>query len=197
MAELKTRIFETTYENGFVRWIKSNGIEIVRMIYSAVRDHNWGTIEPEITEEKIELNETGFLIKTLVKYQKADIHFESGYTITGNGNRLEFEMNGEAKSTFKTNRVGFCVLHPIKECAGKMCTIIHPDGSSEKSVFPESISPVQPMKNISMMEWNPDKKINAKLSFSGDIFEMEDQRNWTDASYKTYCRPLSLPFSML
>ena len=26
------------------------------------------------------------------------------------------------------------------------------------------------------------------------MFEMEDQRNWSDASYKTYSRPLSLPF---
>ena len=28
----------------------------------------------------------------------------------------------------------------------------------------------------------------------GDTFEMEDQRNWTDASYKTYCRPLARGF---
>ena len=28
----------------------------------------------------------------------------------------------------------------------------------------------------------------------GDTFEMEDQRNWTDASYKTYVRPLALPW---
>ena len=27
----------------------------------------------------------------------------------------------------------------------------------------------------------------------GDSFEMEDQRNWTDASFKTYVRPLSKP----
>jgi D-apionolactonase len=28
----------------------------------------------------------------------------------------------------------------------------------------------------------------------GDTFEMEDQRNWTDASFKTYCTPLELPY---
>src|SRR5215210_1152295 len=28
----------------------------------------------------------------------------------------------------------------------------------------------------------------------GDVFEMEDQRNWMDASYKTYVRPLALPW---
>ena len=29
---------------------------------------------------------------------------------------------------------------------------------------------------------------------TGDVFEMEDQRNWTDASFKTYCTPLRQPF---
>ncbi|HEX8488557.1 MAG TPA: hypothetical protein VF642_08445, partial [Propionibacteriaceae bacterium] len=28
----------------------------------------------------------------------------------------------------------------------------------------------------------------------GDVFETEDQRNWTDASFKTYSTPLDLPF---
>ncbi len=28
----------------------------------------------------------------------------------------------------------------------------------------------------------------------GDTFEMEDQRNWSDASYKTYVRPLARPW---
>ena len=31
------------------------------------------------------------------------------------------------------------------------------------------------------------------LIFSGELFETEDQRNWTDASYKTYCTPQILP----
>ena len=32
------------------------------------------------------------------------------------------------------------------------------------------------------------------FEFEGDAFEMEDQRNWTDGSFKTYSTPLSLPF---
>jgi hypothetical protein len=36
--------------------------------------------------------------------------------------------------------------------------------------------------------------LEATVSFAGDVFEMEDQRNWSDASYKTYCTPLGLPF---
>ena len=30
--------------------------------------------------------------------------------------------------------------------------------------------------------------------FGGDVFEMEDYRKWTDASYKTYITPIGLPY---
>ena len=33
--------------------------------------------------------------------------------------------------------------------------------------------------------------ITARFSFEGDEFELEDQRNWTDAEFKTYSTPLS------
>jgi hypothetical protein len=34
----------------------------------------------------------------------------------------------------------------------------------------------------------------AELDFVGDVFEMEDHRNWTDGNFKTYCTPLSKPY---
>jgi hypothetical protein len=40
MRLLKTKYFETIYDNGSIRWIKSGSAEILRMVYSAVRDHN-------------------------------------------------------------------------------------------------------------------------------------------------------------
>ena len=192
--KLQTKYYQLEYENAGVRWIKSNDTEIIRMIYSAVRDHNWGTIETEITSERIQQTDAGFQVDVQVKYKKDNIDFEAEFLISGVENRLVFEMKGEAKSSFKTNRVGFCVLHPIKECAGKECTVFHPGGETETAFFPGLISPQQPMVNISALEWQLSEKIKARLKFEGDIFEMEDQRNWTDASYKTYCRPLDLPF---
>ena len=44
-------------------------------------------------------------------------------------------------------------------------------------------------------EFLPGLKVNCRME--GDTFEMEDQRNWTDASYKTYVRPLALPWPYL
>ncbi len=40
--------------------------------------------------------------------------------------------------------------------------------------------------------WSSAPDVTASFSFEGDEFEMEDQRNWTDASFKTYSTPLSL-----
>jgi D-apionolactonase len=191
---LKAGQLELTYENGSIRWIRFGNTEILRMIYSAVRDRNWGTIEPKIEEEVLEINENTFDIKLRVNYQADPIHFVADYHISGEPNKIRFEMQGTAQSTFLKNRIGFCVLHPIAECAGQEAKVFHPDGSRTDFTFPQQIAAHQPVRNIQSIQWNPAQGMTATLNFSGDLFEMEDQRNWTDASFKTYCTPLGLPF---
>jgi len=191
---LKAGQLELVYENGSVRWIKLANTEILRMIYSAVRDRNWGTIEPKIESESIEIGDNTFDIRLKVSYQKGAIQFFAEYHISGEKNKICFEMQGTAQSDFLKNRIGLCVLHPIAECAGKRAKVSHPDGSCSDFTFPEQIAAHQPVQNFQSMQWNPAPGMNATLNFSGDVFEIEDQRNWTDASYKTYCTPLRLPF---
>lgn len=191
---LKAGQLELVYENGSVRWIKLGNTEILRMIYSAVRDRNWGTIGPKIESEILEIGKDSFSIKLKVSYQADPIHFVAEYHLSGEKNRIQFEMRGMAQSDFLKNRIGFCVLHPITECSGQKAKVFHPDESSSDFIFPEQISAHQPVRNIQSMQWSPAQGMTAKLNFSGEVFEMEDQRNWTDASYKTYCTPLGLPF---
>jgi hypothetical protein len=92
------------------------------------------------------------------------------------------------------NRIGFCVLHPMRECAGQPCTVEKVDGSVEDGRFPKHISPHQPFKDVRAISHQVIPGVWAEVRFDGDIFEMEDQRNWTDASFKTYSTPLDLPF---
>jgi hypothetical protein len=42
------------YEAGNLRYIKCGDVELLRMIYPAVRDENWETIIPTIEDEKWE-----------------------------------------------------------------------------------------------------------------------------------------------
>jgi len=94
---------------------------------------------------------------------------------------------------FLTNRAGFTLLHPLRDVVGTPLGIIHPKGSVSLSHFPLLISPDQVAAGIAGLRYCVNG-IDAEITFQGEVFEMEDQRNWSDASFKTYCRPLSLPF---
>ena len=184
------------YRNGEIRQVCLDRIQVLNAIYAAVRDQNWTTIPFTVSSEIIEEKEDGFKIKLNLSYSLGKIYFNSIMSIEAKGNKLHVNFDGEAKSSFLRNRIGLCILHPIKECRGRTVLIIHPDGSTSEGLFPELISPDQPFFNISGMSWKPTEGLSANLSFLGDIFEAEDQRNWTDSSYKTYSTPLELPFPL-
>ncbi len=182
------------YEEGNLRYIDCNGTEIIRMIYAAVRDRSWLTAAPEITDEIIEVKPGSFHISYNCRYRLNDIDFSAAYSIDGYANgRITFEMKGKALSTFLRNRIGFCVLHPVLGCAGVECRIDHSDGSFETRPFPKYIDPGNPFRDIQSMNWTIEDELQVTLNFYGNVFETEDHRNWTDASFKTYCTPLAPP----
>jgi len=180
-------------ENGFARYITWGGLEILRMVYYAVRDENWGTIPQVIENVKIHEGDNTFEVRYGAHTQHPTIDFRWYCRIKGRRDTFTFDIQGEAHSDFYRNRIGFCVLHPIAPCKGKAVGIAHPNGTVSQHQFPGFISPHQPFKNSTGMQWDVEN-VQATLRFKGDLFETEDQRNWLDASYKTYGTPLDLPF---
>ena len=94
-------------------------------------------------------------------------------------------------ASLTTNRTGFVVLHP-DTAAGLPLAVTHPDGTVEETTFPTTIMPDQPAFDIAGLTHRV-RGVTAEVTFDGGMFEMEDQRNWMDASFKTYVRPLRLP----
>ncbi|GAB3313838.1 hypothetical protein GCM10027299_01260 [Larkinella ripae] len=183
------------YENGFLRYIRLGDHEVLRLMYHAVRDSNWATATHEIQDETVDQQADSFRIRYTCICRSETIHLRWQCEITGDPDgTIQFNIDGEALAEFRRNRAGFCILHPIPECAGQACTLTHPDGSQSVATFPDTINPHQPFFNIREMQWPTVNGGAAVLWFVGDVFETEDQRNWTDASYKTYCTPLSKPF---
>ncbi len=183
------------YEAGKLRYLCLGDCEVLRMIYPAIRDQYWRTAPAQILSEKIQIEAQSFSIEYTARYQLEAVDFQAHYVFEGDAEgRLSVTMRGEALSDFQRNRIGLCVLHPIDTCGGKPVSIIHPDGSREASTFPYLISPHQPFIGVQGMEWSPAPGLQVQLHFEGEIFETEDQRNWTDGSYKTYGTPLSIPF---
>jgi hypothetical protein len=182
------------YAGGDIRYVRLGSHEILRRVYAAVRDHNWTTIIPRIEHEVIEQTADSFRVTFVAEHQQGDIDFHGHGSISGAADgTITFTFDGEARSTFRRNRVGFCVLHP-DSCAGQPCIVLHTDGSVEDSQFPLYISAHQPIFDIRSIMQEIEPGVRAEVVMEGDTFEMEDQRNWTDASYKTYCTPLAIPY---
>ena len=95
---------------------------------------------------------------------------------------------------FLTARTGFVVLHPLKGVVGHAVEVEHVDGRIRQATFPELVDPVQPFLDIRSLTHEVLPGLKATVRFAGDTWEMEDHRNWTDASFKTYVRPLALPW---
>jgi len=188
-----TLVFEP--ELAFVRYLRYGNAEVIRGIYAAVRDRNWGTVAPQVSKLKVETTDGAFRVSFDVTCKEGPIDFLWHGEIIGEASsKVTFRMQGEARSTFLRNRVGFCVLHPVKECAGKPCTVKHSTGASESGKFPLYVSPDQPFKDMTAVSHEVAPGVTAEVMFEGETFEMEDHRNWTDASYKTYCTPLDKPY---
>ena len=203
-TQLRAGPLSMIFEAGDLRYIRFGDHEILRRVYVAVRDHNWDTILPQLSNVQIEHDGDAFRITYDVKNKGADVDFFWQGIITGDTDgTITFSMDGEALSTFRRNRIGFCVLHPMG-CAGIPCRIEKVDGAVEESAFPVTIAPqllvdgeikpVAPFNNMRSVRYEVTSGVEAEVRFEGEIFEMEDQRNWTDASYKTYGTPLSQPF---
>jgi len=180
-------------EGGDLRYVSAGGVEVVRRLYMAVRDRNWDTIEPRYTEFTVEDRGDSFTVRFAAEHVSGDVDFAWRGTIEGRPDgTIVYEMDGAPRRAFYRNRIGFCVLHPM-ELAGTSVEVETPDGTVT-GAFPTRISPHQPFLDMQAIRHPVGQSATLTIRFEGDLFEMEDQRNWTDASYKTYCTPLRLPY---
>lgn len=184
------------FVNGNLRSIRYGGIEVLRAIAYIVRDRDWGTYEPALTNLMIDCGADSFSVSYTANCTGQDasrLAFRT--TIKGSSDgRLVFDVSALPESDFETNRCGFCILHPIAGLAGSAVTVEHTDGSVVATKLPLLIDPWQPFKDLRAITHEVQPGITAECRMEGDTFEMEDQRNWSDASYKTYVRPLALPW---
>jgi hypothetical protein len=183
------------FEDGNLRYIRFGAREVLRHVYAAVRDRNWGTAPAAVSGLKIDDGRSRFTISYDALYRLRDIEFTARITITGEKDgSIVWTFAGKALTAFLKNRIGFCVLHPVAECAGRPCSVRKIDGELVQGRFPLDIAPHQPFLDFRGIVHEVLPGLRATVLFEGDVFEMEDHRNWTDASYKTYSTPLRLPF---
>src|SRR5215207_8108753 len=63
------------YENGDLRYIKIGQYEIIRRIYVATRDPNWGTVPNVLSNVRMDVESDHFQIRYTVDNRQGDIDF--------------------------------------------------------------------------------------------------------------------------
>jgi hypothetical protein len=197
--ELSAGPFRLLFDQGDLRYVKIGQHEVLRRVYVAVRDRNWNTIPATISQLSVQSGEDTFAIGYDAVHVAGEIDFAWRAEITGESDgKIRFTFDGVARSSFLRNRIGFCVLHPA-ELAGVSCEVDYANGSGYATSFPRLVAAEQPVRaihDLTAIRHEVAPGWWAEVSFQGDLFEMEDQRNWIDASFKTYCTPLRLPFPL-
>ena len=176
--------------------IRYDGTLLLRAVRPVVRDEDWNTVPATVVERQVSRRQDGWSAGLVLRFRGPDpagrVDYDGRVEVRVEGHELSVSFTGTARAAFRRNRIGLVVLHPLAE-AGRPVDVVHTDGSVVPATWPEAISPHQPFRDVRGLRWERDG-VRAALDLDGEVFETEDQRNWTDASFKTYSTPLSVPF---
>jgi hypothetical protein len=170
----------------------AGGVEVWHAVAFLYRDPDWGTPEPVVVRRRATIGPRSFRIHC------------SGYipTTPRIDFKLDFEgtsaglvrVTGEAvpRGDIGANRLGLCVMHSMA-LARRRVEVLHVDGRTSCSTFPELIPAWPPFMLVRAIRHEYAPGHWARCTFEGDDFELEDQRNNADASFKTYSRSNMMP----
>jgi hypothetical protein len=179
-----------------LRGISVQGVEVIRGIAFVVRDRGWGTPVPQLSDVQVEEGPDSFTVTftAVASCEGSELRWQG--RIDGSASRgLTYRCHGTPETDFPTARTGFTILHPLEGVVGAPATVEHSGGRLEHARFPDLVDPIQPFLDIRAITHEPLPGLRATCRMEGDAaWEAEDHRNWLDASFKTYFRPLALPW---
>jgi hypothetical protein len=180
------------YRAGKLLHVGLGDLEIWHGIAFPFRDPDWGTPEPVLTSLDCRTRDDGFHLHAAGLFPTSppvglDIDIEG----TAEG-RIRFSGEAVPAGNIATNRVGLCILHPTS-ARGARIEVEHADGRVSRSTFPTLIPPWPPFMLVRAIRHEYTQGHWAVCEFHGDVFEFEDQRNNSDASFKTYSRSNLMP----
>jgi hypothetical protein len=187
--------WEVELEGITVRHVRHRGGEVVRGCYLAVRDTGWGTLPLHAGPMREDVAADRFALVADVEADDGEIGIDATLRVeaTGTGS-FTVDLEGVARRAFEYCRFGLNVLLPSTlagapylsdtGAAGRFPVAIAPQSyDDERRIYLPVIPPFR------RLEFEHEGR-RVMLSLDGDEFEVEDQRNWTDASFKVYAPPL-------
>ena len=185
-------------ERGALRSIRMGDRDLLTGIYAAVRDRGWVTVEPVFSRYHVNRGNDGFEVSLNAACTRAadgtDISWAGAIVGRPDGS-ISFSFDAIVRRPFLRARIGLCVLHPLR-LAGTPLAVETPWGVL-RGRFPSLITAHLPFSNVTGIRQDLRKTSEIEIRFEGDLFQMEDQRAFTDASFKTFSTPLELPWPVM
>src|SRR3954451_4197238 len=102
-------------DNGNLRYLKVGGIEVLRALAFLVRDENWGTYVPTLSELVVDQRRDGFTVSYRATCERDGRRLVCDARIDGRSDgSLTFSGSATPDTDFVTCRTGFVVLHPLQ-----------------------------------------------------------------------------------
>ena len=177
-----------------VRNVRYKNVQIIDLLYTAIRPWDWSTLDPDQHSEDVKV--TGDICIITIKDLFAGALDASTEITISKDNKftVAYELRGLAE--YSVNRWGICFC---LNSADWMGSAVKSQGNQYQ--LPAAISPQRVVDGVTqglfpasneMLFTAPDQR-SIKVVSTGKVLEAEDQRNWTDNTYKIYSGSLSEP----
>ena len=177
------------FQDGQLRYMRVGDREIVRRIYFALRDERWETIHPRFTQASLNDHGDGFEILLSAECRRESVDYAWTGRITGTPDgTITFRARGVAGADFSSVRIGLCVLFGSSLAGESFQTFKAGDGTgpSSEGTFPHLVSPDLVAGKFCQLRYRSPEGYQVSCALQGAMFDMEDQRNWGDSSFKAY-----------
>jgi D-apionolactonase len=185
-----------------LRHVRLGGVELVQRVYIAVRDAPWNTIPATYSDWQRDIDTDRFDIRFRARHRHEDIDFEWVGRVQGTPEgRITYEMDGVCHGRFAYSKIGVNVHHDLPGSIGRPYSAGRA-GRTWTGRLPVAIEPQRIVEGTLTGVFDPYDELaievvdglEAVIGLEGDLLELQDHRNWTDANLKSYGTPLALGF---
>ena len=190
LRELRAGPVTAYLYGGDLRYARVGDTVLVQRIYVALRDEVWNTIPGDLSNLDIEDRGGGFRVEFDSQHRYQEIDFAWHGVIEGRSDgSISYAMQGAPATEFRYAKIGINVHHPLRESRGRPYRARTPEGMLG-GMLPVDIEPQLVVDGTFTALFPPydsltieyENGIDVRFDFEGDLFEMQDHRNWTDAN---------------
>jgi hypothetical protein len=166
-------------------------------LYFAIRDQLWRTVPLSVVDTYRAASPFSLTVNAVSANPDLPMDVSLHYAVEGD--ELVASFTAVARAPFTYCRIGFNLLFPMEVYRDRPAMSWH-SGVATELRFPAEIvtraqldaDSVRFHRPFSRLETGLPSGARLRVDFEGAGFEFEDQRNWTDTSYKAYsCAPPS------